>query len=299
MKLGLALVALVACVAALGCGQGTDGKACRVEAEELTRWLGTLDLEPRIFQLDRLALVSRADLADRRVVTAPTVTIGAEETTYQGQLASAPDELENRLTVSQRVITDDVQTGRYRGPQPPEPRRLHLLVDEAAPWERVVAVVAIAHRAGFTRPSFIFATPPGPSTRPPRTALDDRMEALDRDAAAGKLTPDRAPSEAILERCPTVTRLFAQLGAMETGDKAEVLVRGIGPALVNCTCKVDLAALRSMLWHLLDNRQPVRGLVMETSPEAPPIALPKTMAWREASTHLRPDVPRAWFVVAP
>ncbi len=296
MKLGLALVA---CIAALGCGQGTDGKSCRVEADELTRWLGTLNLEPRLFQLDRLRLVTRADLADRRAVTAPTITIGAEETTYQGQLATAPDELENQLTVSHRVITDDLQTGRYVGPQPPEPRRLHLLVDEAAPWERVVAVLAIAHRAGFTRPSFIFAAPPGPSTRPPRTALDDRMDVYERDAAAGKVTLDRPPSESILERCPTVTRLFTQLGAMESGDKADVLVRGIGPALVNCTCKVDLAALRSMLWHLLDNPQPVRTLVIETTPDAPPIALPASMAWREASTRLQPEIPRAWFVVAP
>lgn len=295
MKLGLALVA---CIAALGCGSGTDGKQCRTEADELTRWLGTLNLEPQLFMVDAVRLVSRTDLDSRRLVEGPVVTIGADETSYQGQLAGDGEVLASLLTDSHQRIADDLKRGRFAGGVPPEPRLLHLLVDEAATWERVVAVVEVAHRAGFTMPSFVFRPPPGPSTRPPRTALDDRMDALERDHAERKsasLAPARGKS--ILERCPAATRLFGELGVMETGDKAEALVRGIGPALVDCSCKVDLPALRSMLWHLLNNANPVRGISMESSPDAPPIALPASTMWWEASKHLTPATRRAWFAI--
>jgi hypothetical protein len=294
MKLGLALVA---CIAALGCGGGSDGKQCRAEADELTRWLGTLNLEPQIFQIEGMRLVGRSDLDGRRLVAGPTVTIGARDTVYQGQLVGDAGELEERLTATRRKIEDDLARGRSAGDPPSDPRQLHLLVDEAAPWARVVAAVEVAHRAGFTIPSFPFTPPPGPSTRPPRTAFDDRMDALERDLAVGKIPQAPAPSESLLERCPAATRLFGQLGMMETGDKAAALVRGIGPALVDCSCKTDLPGLRSMLWHLLNNSHPVRGLAVEISPDAPPIALPASTPWREASKRLTPATRRAWFAV--
>lgn len=293
MKLG---VALVACIAALGCGSRADDQQCRTEADELTRWIGTLNLEPQIVMVGRERLVSRADLGSQSPVARPVVTIGADTSSFQGHLIGAADELESRLSATQRRLVEEIARGRFEG-APPDPRQLHLLIDEAAPWERVVAVAQVAHRAGFTMPSFLFSPPPGPSTRPPRTTFDDRMDAQKRDLAAGKIPPSPEPIASLLERCPPVIRLLGDLGMMQTGNKAEVLIRGIGPALVDCRCKVDLPAMRSMLWHMLNNESPVRELRVELSPDAPPIALPASTPWREASKRLTPATKRAWLAI--
>lgn len=291
MKLGLALVA---CVAALGCERRTGDQQCRTDADALTRWLGTLNIESQLFIVDAVRLITRTDLDSRHLVEGPVLTIGAGETSFQGQQVGAADELASRLTASQQGLVDEIKRGRFAGGPSPDPRQLHLLVDEAAPWERVVAAALAAHRAGFTMPSFVFRIPPGPSTRPPRTSFDDAVE---RERAAGKLMQAPPPSASLFGRCSSMTRLFDQLGKMERGDKAETLVRGIGPALIDCSCKVDLPVLRSMLWHLLNNPNPVRGIAVETSPDALPIALPANTPWREANQRLTPTTKRAWFAI--
>ncbi|HWO17737.1 MAG TPA: hypothetical protein VNO30_03140, partial [Kofleriaceae bacterium] len=260
MKLGLALVA---CMAALGCDRGPDDKRCRADADALTRWLGRLNLEPQLVMVGDVRLVSRADLGSGSLAMArPIVTIGARETQYQGQLVGAAAGLAERLTATQRKLAEEVAQGRFEG-RAPDVRQLYLLIDEAVPWERVVAVVEAAHRTGFTKPSFLFKPPPGPDTRPPRTAFDERMDARERDGAAGRLAAPPAPGESLFARCPPVTRLFGHLGVMETGNKVDALIRGIGPALVDCGCKVELPEVRSMLWHMLNNPSPVRGLEVE------------------------------------
>lgn len=291
MKLALALAA---CTAALGCSRADD-KQCRADADELVRWLGTLNLEPQVVQVGRERLVSRSDLGSLRPGYRPVVMIGADTTSYQGHAIRDVDDLADRLSATQRKLADDLARGRSEG-GPPEPRQLYLLIDEAVTWERVVAVAAIAHRVGFTAPSFLFTPPPGPDQRPPRSAYDDRLDAVERDIAAGKTTPS-SQGEPLLARCPSVTRLYGELGMMQTGNKADELVRGIGPALVDCGCKVDLPSLRSSLWRMLHNATPVRELRVELGPDAPPIALPAITPWREASKRLTPTTRRTWLAV--
>lgn len=298
MNLGFALIACIASFATFGCSSSAKGKQCRAEADALTSWLGTLNLEPEIFTLDGLRLVRRVDLDRRRLADGPIVMIGSDRTIYEGHLIGEDDDLARRLVVSQQMIAGQHERGPATGLAVPDPRRLYLLIDDAAPWQRVVAAVESAHRAGFTMPIFAFTPPHGPSTRPARTTFDDRIDEIERRRVASEILPLTSPrSDSLFERCAPATRLFDQIGAMEYGDKAQALVRQIGAALVDCDCQVDLPVLRSMLWHLLNHANPVRGIEVELSRAAAPIVLPGTTPWRVASERLTTATKRAWFVV--
>lgn len=285
--------ALIACLAALGCEKGTSGPACSATADEVTRWLRTLNLEGTLFSVDQIRLVRRDDVPTKPLTLAPVVYISATDITFQGQRADPDHGLEELFITSQRKIVEDLQRGDFPDI---EPRKLWLLVDERAPWNQVVTTVEAAQRAGFTLPSFIFRPAPGPDLRPPRSWFDDRMDALDAAFAESRVLPPAEPRP-IIDNCPAMVRAFGQIGTMETGDKAERLVSLVGPALVECNCQVDLPAFRSQLWHLLHNRDPMRELVIESDADAPPIALPANLPWSEASTRLTSATKRARLTI--
>lgn len=296
------IVAPAVVLALGGCGKEARGPRCEAIAADLTRWLRTLDLQPRIFVDDDVRLARRADLPAAPLALAPTVNLGSEHTTYQGALVSDLELFEHRLAESRRRLEDELAAGRAPGAAA-DPRRLYLRIDEHATWDRVVAIVEAAHRTGWTRPSFVFALPPQPSQRPARTWVDDHMDRLDQELAENKaraLADPIPPPRRIGDDCPALLRAYEAIGRDDgDGDKAEALVRSIGPALVACGCRVELPALRSQLWHMLHNPNPMRALAVEIAPDAPALALPAHTPWRDASPRLTPATGRVRLAIAP
>ena len=154
---------------------------------------------------------------------------------------------------------------------------MYVLVDADVPWSQVVAVAAAAAGAGFDRPAWLFRRP---AVNPP-PPFDDLPP-----ASAGA-NPYAA--------CASLGKLFDALQIQEGGDKAESLIAGIGPALVDCRCAVDMPALRLGVWQLIGHAHPTSALEVTLARDATPIELPARMPWRDASKALVPDG-RAWLV---
>src|SRR5262249_3899657 len=134
--------------------------------------------------LDGKGLVVRVDLPRVAPREAPAVYVHGRELLYQDERVE-PDGLTERLRADHARIVDFFETHRVPGRSPPDPKLITLLFDEAATWDRVVAVVEAAIAAGFESPELAFRLP-SDMRPPPRSRIDDE---LDRLAASD--TPDK------------------------------------------------------------------------------------------------------------
>ena len=284
---------LLAALALCGCKRG--GEDCPARAEELGRFLTSMDHDMSLVRLDEgLALVTRRDLAPLEPVLAPVVEVSPAGIALQGERVADPAELGVRLAEAR------ARAEEHADMLPEGERdtlgRLHLALDGRTTWDTAVAVTGAAHGAGYTEVTFVFARPPA-TPPPPRTAVDDELDrALQKDPAE-RATEAARIAERIVKGCAPIERLFGSVAATE-GDKAGALLAGIGPALVECDCAVDLPALRSVMWRIAGNPRPMTGLTLALSPEAAPIALPAATPWQEAGPRLTAAAP-TWLALAP
>jgi hypothetical protein len=236
-----------------------------------------MDHDPPILGLDDVKLLSRPELPHTTLVRAPGIVIGPKATTLDGR-AVTDDELAAALDKERRFIESYPRLAK-------EPRRVYLAIDEAAPWQRVVSVVSVAKTAGFVKVAFAFARPAaGPPA--PRAPIDDDLDGIIKDASAS----DRASKVAKLasetvKSCDALMREFGSVAATE-GDKADIILHAVGPALVECNCNTDLAAVRSLMWRVAGNPHPVNVIEVELDPHVPPLEFPAATPWREVAKHL-------------
>jgi len=284
-------LAAIVLVVASGCSS-SKGPSCAEQALELDRFLSAMDHEPSIFQFSKkLKLVTRDDLPVLKAVYAPTVEVQTREFVFEGLLVG-PDELAERLAARRQQLADAVARGR----EARDPDRVYLLVDESAPWDRVVAAVEAAAAGGFTTVAFVFAHTANLKP-PPRSPIDDELDKIDAaDGASGKATKLAETVKGVIKACPAMIEAFGRVAARDSDDKAGSLIQSIQPALVDCDCKVDIPALRSVMWRILANTKPVAEVRVAVDRGAKPLALPATTPWREAQKRL-PQAGPVWLAL--
>lgn len=293
---------LVVLILVAGCEEAErNGPDCKASAEELATFLAATDHELPVVsdsELDRLHLVMRTDLPRGPVAPAPIVLVSPTHVTVNGS-GMKPDELAAELARQARAARDAIATGRSQAHLPAQSSRLLLVVDGGADWGAVARIAAAAAEAGFDRLALLFERPA--ATRPPpRTATDDELDAV--RARYGPIAFMDESGEREVERiasrltrsCDAVPKLLASV-TRSNRDKAELLIRGIAPALVACNCRVDMPSLRSRLWRLIGLRHPTSALEITLAPDARRVDLPAATPWREASQRLEPGQ-TVWLV---
>jgi len=284
---------LLAFAMLLGCSK--SGPSCAEQALELDRFLTGLDHQQSIFGFSSAHLVTRDDLPASVQSYGPSVQIEARRFVIDGRLVSY-DELIEALAAKHEYVVDELERrGRGRGTS--DPQVLYLVIDEAAPWDAVVAVTETAAHAGFTTPAFVFART-ATVKPPPRSPVDDQLDKIQNgDDASSKATQLAALIKGVIKPCPALTEAFGKVAATDADDKAGYIIQQVQPALLDCECKVDIPSLRSALWRLLANTKPTTEVRLTLDRAAPPIALPAKTPWREAAAKLKAGT--SWLAVTP
>jgi hypothetical protein len=264
-----AVVAALAASAA--CGGGKDPAVCRREAHALGELLSTMDYEMPPFYAGDATLVLRTDVPVTAGRYGPTIVITRDGATLDGMPLGD-------LVVRRRL--EDAHDRRAM---------VYVAVDEAAPWSEVQAVVHRLVAADLMHPSFGFARPATPVTRPPRSKIDDELDRLQNGTDSSHKATDLAKMvQEIVKGCPAIIKVFGEV-AVESGEsKAARIVRAIEPSLVACNCNLDLPAFRSVMFRLLYVEKAQSALEITLDPEATPLVLPPDTPWRDANAKLTP-----------
>jgi hypothetical protein len=260
-------VALVLGLAACGKSEAQ----CRREVADVAEYFATLDTtDPPVFAYGT-TLVVRDDLTLRTGPNAPVVEVRATETRVGGRTFSS-DELAE-------IHSDGSATAK-------DPDLLYVAIEPTVPWERVRLLLKDAEQAGYIHPMLVFGRPmtQGP---PPPSKVDQQIDAiLAKDDAANKATEIAGLAMEVIKGCPALKTLFGQVGSDERGSKAEILVMGTPPALLECECAADPASVRNILARIILG-SPLVALLPVTF-AADGVTIAPTTTWADASKTLQP-----------
>ena len=285
----IVMVALAAC--------GKSKAECRTEAESFGKLLAAADLSQSVLQVDdTMDLVERTDLRPYELHEAPVVYLDAKQTRYQGKLIANVGELGELLAAAHASIVEMIESGKVPRRNPPDPRRLIFAIDAATPWSSVVATVDVAAKAGMTAPEFVFDLPVTWKA-PPRAPIDTELDKIVDDKEGGMATRFAEITKRLVQRCPSVVRIFGEVSAVEGGNKTEYIARALPKALIDCDCNVDMPDFRATIWRIMANPRPMRVLAFDPDAPAKSIAAPGAKPWREVAPTLAPDVGNAKLVV--
>ncbi len=235
---------------------------------------------------DSMHLPARAS-APRAKHYAPVVVMDPKRTMYQGQLMGDAFDLTDRLTAAGKRIREDLDMGRGSKRDPPDPTLVYFEIDGAVTWDRVVTAVDAGAAAGFTHPSFAFAVPVT-AQPPPRTWVDDKLDEMRKktDDAGNRATELANLTRGIIDGCPALVKVYGRVGSEEGENKAVTIVEGTGPALIECGCKPDIPALRSVMYGILGNPHPSGVIAVQLAKAGKKLEQPATATWADASKAL-------------
>lgn len=268
-------------------------ETCKREASELQATLRAADTGTQAIFVDSgMQLVKRADLVTASARVAPVLEVGERATTFQG----STERVGERLRETRTRLVDDLASGRVPNSGVPNPALLYILVDARAHWDRVVEAWQLARDAELTAPAFVFAMPVT-LTPPPRAPIDDTLDRLMTGSPADRASGLAKLVDKEVERCPALIRSFSSIAPADGDSKATYLIDQLGPALVECHCRVDLPNLRALFWRVIANPSPTRILAFD--PAAPPakIALPEAATWADAAARFTPDLKNAELAI--
>lgn len=262
------------------CGKGKDSPpGCKASADELVQYLRGIDHDWQPFMIDDdMHLPVRTDLPRSKLALAPIVTVKQTDIVFQGRLAADGKELEGMLADAH------------------DKTQLYLEVSGDARWGTVTAVAEAAAKSGFDRVSFVFARPRAVTTPPPHSRLDDELDDIIKsESRAGKASEIAHASRDVVASCPALMKVYGDVASVEGLDKSDYLVEHVGPALVDCDCKVDLPSFRSAMWRMIDNPTPVVVLPLVLARDGTAIEQPVSRPWSAASGQLAAGQ-RVWLV---
>jgi hypothetical protein len=138
-------------------------------------------------------------------------------------------------------------------------------------------------------PWFGFALPPKRVTAPPRSKIDDELDAIrDSDDSSSKATRFAEMMSRVVKGCPPLAKAFGAVSGDSDESKAETIIRAVEPSLVKCRCNVDVPSLRSGMFRLLYVEKPQSAFEITLDPDATPLVLPSETLWRDAHAKLTP-----------
>lgn len=296
MKHAFALVAIVA--AAAGCG-GKSKAQCKAEAAELGAYLGKLDTRMPLWLGKEVTLVKRAELAAVEVGRAPVLTVEEDGYRFMGSDVEEIEDVGLRLTAFHAKLEEDLAIGRYRKADRPDPAQIVVVIDARVRWERVVAVARTASTAGFTRPAFAFEIPPPAIEQPAKSRIDGELARI-KDGEGGNKAADLAKLVSrVVGGCPALSKRFgAASEGPASGDLGPAMIAAIEPALLECNCAVDVAALRAIFFSLFYVEHPTSTVTIELGEGGRTVALAADTPWATASAQITAGTPMA-LAIAP
>lgn len=214
----------------------------------------------------------------------PVVIVRAGGYEYFNQVVDAAA-LIDKLSEARKRNDDWQARGWHRG----DPAQIYIVVDGDARWKDVVAVTDAAQAHGFIHASFAFAKSATKPPRPPPATVDAQLDAIAKLPEGGNKAVELANLMShTLEPCPPATTVFGDVASREGGDAAGDLIRGLGPALIECDCKTSPAELRNVVWSIAANPTPT-SLIDVTLDETVPIFARSAQAlWRDVGKDLAP-----------
>jgi hypothetical protein len=264
---------------------------CEARANAAAKFLTTMDHEPNLIYLKDVQPVVRTDLALREsdIRYAPVIMVEAARISYEDRPLVATE-----LKAAHDKIISDIEEGKVPKNDPPDPRRLNLVIDQRAPGTLVARAVATAYKAGFDRITVVFGRPPK-TPPPPHTKVDDDVAKLMKDIESGnKATALAEYTRPKVAGCPTLIALFGEVGTEEQDDKAGYLLKRVGPALIGCNCAADPAEITSLMWAITGNPHPVGAIDIVLDPKAKQTLALGAATWSDASAQLHPDATTIW-----
>ncbi|HEV7557888.1 MAG TPA: hypothetical protein VGO00_20620, partial [Kofleriaceae bacterium] len=262
-------------IAALLGGCGNSGKfspdECSNDAWALSKLLESADRDT--VPVMSINLVTRTDLPKVSASPHVPVVLVGKYIVVQGRITEAAD-----LVLQLSDVRDRITSLKQAGiPQ----HGVLVAIDATATWSEVVAVTDALHAAYYDEPSFVFARP-RTTPAPPRSDVDAKLDAV---AKSGDLSVNVMETARLLNanisKCPSLKKLFNSVGGVE-GNKDAIVIQGVGPALIECSCKVDMPGLRSILWRMFTGNQPTSAVQTTLATDGTAIELAGDTPWSEA-----------------
>ncbi len=268
-------------IALVACGGKTSGPDCKTQVADLMTFLHAMDHSIPVSYEPSAHLVVRQELPSKDPPDGPVMTLVGGKTFLDGK-AFAPTELGAALTAAKQRIDERIERRHLEGRL--DSRHVMLAVDENATWGDFVLAIETLTRAGLDKPVLVY----GKASRvaaPPRVAIDDQIDAIHQgDPEAASALARLATTMA--SPCPALGKVFGAVASDEGGDKAQVIIDGSGPALLECKCAADVASFRAVMWRIAGNLHPSALLELTIDKTGEPIAFPAATPWREAGKRL-------------
>jgi hypothetical protein len=290
------LAAFAAFAASCGGGGKADKPAdrpardCKAQVAELSAFFHAMNHDPMVvWASDDVHLVMRPELPAIDGLEAPIVTLTPAGLRFQDKRPSWTEL--GPLLVHEKLHLDD-EISEHRYPRDLEgkidSRHAWLVIDAAATWGDVVKLTDMIGKVGFDRPTFVFGKP-SPVAPPPRSAIDDELDKIGGADSGNRATALANAITKVIATCPPLTKVFAEIGNREGGDKAQDLLDHSGPAILACDCNLDVAAYRSVIWRTAGNPHPETSLPVTLAASGTAIAQPAATPWADAHKQLQPD----------
>lgn len=316
MRLALVTV-LIATSIAPGCKKHAGGGGqCEATANDLRQWLSILVREGRSFgpePASELALLDERPEIARPSTASPTwqATIHIDQTDIDmhGQLlVSTPEavarqwsprglkELYAALTGHLRAACDAGVSEQQMGAP------ALLIITRDAPWRAVRASLASLYAAGIRKVDVAFAIASA-AAEPKASSADHELARLAEPKGKDliwALEPDkrRKHLDPIFDDCKALHRAVATVDAVaeETKDPAAIdqaIASAYPRAVAECDCKVDIEAVRGLLWLAFGRRHSGGRLWIYVPIELGPnrdapaaVAVDDSTPWHEAHREL-------------
>lgn len=99
------------------------------------------------------------------------------------------------------------------------------------------------------------AKKPDKATPPEASSIDDKLKAIMKKGKKGAKQLAKL-SETLIAECPDAKEVFEKAAKAKPDKKAGVYSKGLPKAIRKCECKVDMDAMKALLWALIKGEGP-------------------------------------------
>jgi len=247
----LAWLAWLLALADAGAGATGDAADCRRTVAGVDAWIKTVVAAGALPDPIPLVLAPRlVGFRGAAVPDAPLVEVTVRRIAFNGRAVDGAGK--RGLAELRKRVAELFHLYGQLYPNKPTPDDVVLAVDRDVTWAQLVDVTGALAAEGIRNVDWMFASkrtqgavvsPPAPSP-------------VDGDLAAIRALTDVADKTAklrdvvarVVAPCPMVRKLLGDLAVMNPALRSALLAEGLGPALADCGCTLDVSALEAVLY---------------------------------------------------
>jgi len=95
---------------------------------------------------------------------------------------------------------------------------------------------------------------PDAASEPAASDIDERLRAITEETDTDTAVKLLALAVTLSQDCPRLERAFQATLQASRADRARILSERVAPAIANCGCSVDMAAMKALLWTYATGR---------------------------------------------